>query len=252
MAPTDVEPCDLEGDVTKLVEMVRATSGAGDAAAGQRLVRLARTILRWNKAINLISRKDIARLVTYHFCDSASVLPLLGSPIRDGRPIHVLDVGGSNGLPGLVLGALVPSMRVVVCDSRQKRRGFLEEACLENAVFQMGRVDSPELRARWAASFDLIVARAVTRFRLLVRWAMPLLKPGGRLVAYKGSRCTEEVDQAGAYLFDHGGRMAAVVASPWARFCNQLRIFAIAERNGMGRQVLPVMEDGRQAGSWVC
>jgi 16S rRNA (guanine527-N7)-methyltransferase len=221
--------------------------------AGERLLMLADAICRWNTAVNLVSRKDIGRLVSYHFCDSASLLPLLGPR----KSIEVLDVGGSNGLPGLILAALSPYVRVTICDSQRKRRAFLEEICkrmsgnagdgqvldevrsgsgvrearevrgASDAAFEIDRVDSAGFQARHAGAFDLIVARAVMRLKQLLRWCMPVLKPGGTLVAYKGSRCVEEVKHAEEYLFAHGGRLVGVTASPLADQCNPLRLFAI-------------------------
>lgn len=134
-------------------------------------------------------------------------------------------------MPGLVLAALVPKIRLTICDAREKRRGFLEEVCGHAGIsFEMARVDTEAFSDRYEGGFDLIVARAVTRMRLLVRWCMPLLGSGGKLIAYKGSRCAEEIEQAETDIFVEGGRMAAVVASPWATQCNPLRLFAIVGR----------------------
>lgn len=229
----------IRGDeIAGLVRMVRDWGEETRPDAEERLARLADAIARWNEAINLVSRRDVGRLVKYHFCDAVSVLPLLG--LR-GR-MEILDVGGSNGLPGLALAAVSPYAAVTVCDSRSKRRGFLEEVCgsgVETAGmvpgaglggFELGRVDSLDFRRRHAGGFDLVLARAVTRLKPLVRWCMPLVRPGGRLVAYKGSRAGEEVGEAEPHFFGHGGGMLALVGSPAVAHCNPLRIFAIALR----------------------
>jgi len=227
----------FDADLEQLLRLVGAAGGSKDELVRDRLRDLAAAIDRWNVAINLVSRKDIGRLITYHFCDSASILPLLGSRLAGGREaagrrsgLAALDVGGSNGLPGLVLAAVAPGMDLTICDSRRKRLGFLEEVCGGNARFELGRVDSPEFQADHQATFDLIVARAVTRLKLLAKWCLPLLKPSGRLVAYKGSRCEEELAEAQAYLFEHGASRAIVTASPWGESCNPLRIFAIVDK----------------------
>ncbi|MFZ1946392.1 MAG: 16S rRNA (guanine(527)-N(7))-methyltransferase RsmG [bacterium] len=221
-------------DVERLADMAGEAGWPAAPDARGRLVRLAETISGWNDSVNLVSRKDIARLVSYHFCDSASVLPVLGPQAGPTRDLRVLDVGGSNGLPSLVLATLAPGMRLTICESRQKRRGFLETVCAEigqgQVDYEIDRVDGEGFGSRHSASFDLIVARAVTRFRLLAKWCLPLLKAGGRLVAYKGSRSLEEVGQAQAYWFGHGGSDLAVVASPWAAACNPLRLFMIGRR----------------------
>jgi 16S rRNA (guanine527-N7)-methyltransferase len=221
------------GEVARLVGTVRGWGEDVRPDAEERLARVAGAIHRWNAVINLVSRKDIGRLVTYHFCDAASVLPLLN--LR--QPVKALDVGGSNGLPGLVLAALSPHIAVTVCDSRQKRRAFLEEICggapagtVGLGSFEVTRVDSDAFQGRHAQGFDIILARAVTRLRLLLKWCMPLLRPGGRLIAYKGSRSEEEVRGARTYFLDHGGGMLSVVGSPAADQCNPLRMFVIAAR----------------------
>jgi len=197
-----------------------------DGAAG-RLSALAGLITRWNKAINLISRKDIGRLVSYHFADSLSLLPI----IRPQRGMRVLDIGGSNGLPGLAMSSVYPDINLLICDGRSKRAAFLEEACEAAGPgngFEVGRIDDPGFVSRHAESFDLILARAVTGLGLLLRWCLPLLEPGGVLVAYKGTRCRGEVRAARRYFFSHGGAVISVMGSPLGERYNPLRKFAIA------------------------
>ena len=214
-------------EVAELVGRLRKSDLDLRSDATLRLERLASDIRRWNSSMNLVSRKDVGRLVSYHFGDSASVLPL----VRPDRPTEVLDIGGSNGLPGLVLSALSPHIRLKICDSRHKRSAFLQDACDHlgtGATFEIGSVDSEIFRGRYQKSFDLIVARAVTKLKRLLGWCLPLLKPAGKVAAYKGSRCFDEVDQAVELLFRSGGAMIMVLSSPWAQDCNPLRLFAIA------------------------
>lgn len=221
----------LRGEVGAMIDLLDRSGLALRGEAPVTLTRLGELIHEWNKRVNLISRKDIARLVSYHFCDSASLLPIIEPEV----PIRLLDVGGSNGLPGLVLAALSPNIEVTVCDSRRKHRGFMDEACeaLEGrATYVMGRVDDASFLEAYAGKFDLIVARAVTRLRLLVKWCLPLIRAGGFIAAYKGSRCTEEVRQAEAYLWTHGAGLVMVLGSPYATKCNPLRQFAIVGKSG--------------------
>jgi len=214
-----------------MLDLLRESGIDPSPEALARLIGLSERIHHWNNMLNLVSRKDISRLETYHFCDSASVLPLL----RIQGPMKLLDVGGSNGLPGLVLAAISPHITTHICDSRRKYGGFLEDACGifgGEATYEVGRIDSREFLNRHPEKFDLIVARAVTRFKNLLKWCLPLLAPGGRLVAYKGSRCLEEVKEAQKYFWAHGGRHIMVAGSPWASRCNPLRLFTIA---GIGK-----------------
>ena len=226
---TDRAAADFGRDIAALLELFGSSRVSRRSDAQQRLERLSEHIHRWNRMVNLVSRKDVGRLVSYHFCDSASVLSIV-EPKAD---LKVLDVGGSNGLPGLVLSAISAHVRVVVCDSQRKRQGFLEDACKDlgyGASYRLDCVDGETFQDENRGAFDLVVARAVTKLRLLFRWCLPLLKPGGCLVAYKGTRCLEEVRQAERYFWSHGGRAIMVVGSPWAERCNPLRLFTIASK----------------------
>ena len=228
---TDRKAVSFSEDVVSLVDLLQREGVSLRDSAVDRLASLSCTIEHWNKAVNLVSRQDIGRLVSYHFCDSASLLPIM----RPAREIDVLDVGGSNGLPGLVLASLSPYVRVLICDSRKKRQTFLEQACKDFGgvvSFKVARVDGKAFQDEYAAMFDLIVARAVTKLRHLLRWCMPLLKPGGCLAAYKGSRCLEEVRQAESYIWAHGGVLVTILRSPWADRCNSMRLFAIVKTMG--------------------
>jgi 16S rRNA (guanine527-N7)-methyltransferase len=223
----------FEEEIERLLAMVRESGLEARPDAGEILISLSQLIYDWNRRVNLVSRKDIKRLVRYHFCDAASLLPIIMPEVD----LAVLDVGGSNGLPGLVLGALCPNMTVTVCDSRRKREGFLKEACRAlkgKASYAIDRIDGHAFRARGAERFDLIVARAVTRLKLMLKWCLPLVRPGGFIVAYKGSRCMGEVREAEGYLWSHGGEMELVVGSPFAASCNPLRQFAILGKGPRG------------------
>jgi len=216
-----------EEGIDLVLDLLRRSGMDPAPEAKSRLTGLSEHIHHWNNMLNLVSRKDIGRLETYHFCDSASVFPLLGL----ANPVKLLDVGGSNGLPGLVLTAASPHVSTHICEPRRKFEGFLEAACGimdGRATYELDRVDSPGFLDKHGRSFDLIVARAVTKLKQLLKWSLPLLAPGGRLVAYKGSRCPDEVGQAEKYFWAHGGRHIVVAGSPWAKMCNPLRLFAIA------------------------
>ncbi len=217
-------------EVKELVDVMEDSGVRIRDGAAERLAGLAGLIGRWNQAINLISRKDAGRLVSYHFADSLSLLPI----VSPERRVRLLDIGGSNGLPGLVISSICPDVELLICDGRSKRAAFLEEACAlagPGNDFEIGRVDDRGFESRNAESFDLIVARAVTRLRLLLKWCLPLLRPGGMLAAYKGTRCGSEAAAARKYFFSSGGIMLGVMESPLKNRYNPLRKFAIAVKS---------------------
>jgi 16S rRNA (guanine527-N7)-methyltransferase len=67
----------------------------------------------------------------------------------------------------------------------------IEELGLENV--QVRRARAEEVTDQ---KFEVVTARAVAALDKLLRLCVPLLKPGGSLVALKGSKATEEIEVA--------------------------------------------------------
>jgi 16S rRNA (guanine527-N7)-methyltransferase len=124
-----------------------------------------------------------------HVEDSLSGLELVGMPPR------LADVGAGAGFPGLVLAAALPGTQVDLIESVGRKAGFIERA-----IAAAGLANARAITARsedWAAgegreAYDVVTARAVGRLATLAELASPLLREGGRLVAWKGRRDPEE------------------------------------------------------------
>ncbi len=58
---------------------------------------------------------------------------------------------------------------------------------------------------------DVVTARAVAPLDRLAAWSLPLLHPGGRLLALKGERADSELASSGAALEAAGAASASVV-----------------------------------------
>jgi 16S rRNA (guanine527-N7)-methyltransferase len=123
----------------------------------------------------------------------------------------VVDVGSGAGLPGLVVAALRPDVRVLLVEPLLRRATFLTEAVeqLGLTAVEVRRARAEELAG--AVTADLAVARAVAPLDRLAGWTLPLLREGGRLVALKGASAQEELAAADAALRALGGRDARVV-----------------------------------------
>src|SRR5690606_35008262 len=76
------------------------------------------------------------------------------------------------------------------------------------------RLRAEELHGR--ARFDVVSARAVAAMDKLARWTMPLVNPGGALLALKGERAAVEIEDARYVLKKLGGVNVAIheVESP--------------------------------------
>ncbi len=80
----------------------------------------------------------------------------------------------------------------------------VEELDLDNVTIRRARAE--EIKDR----YDVVTARAVANLSKLVRLTAPLLRPGGALLALKGMRAQDEVDDA-KYVIKKAKLSVAVV-----------------------------------------
>ena len=150
--------------------------------------RFARMLAEQGELRGLVGPRELPRLWTRHLANSAAVVDFL--PRRGA----VADVGSGAGFPGVVIALLRPDLGVTLIEPMERRIDWLTDVVAEldlaNAVVRRARAQ--EVRDR----FDAVTARAVAGLPRLVRITAPLLRPGGRLLALKGARAQDEVDEA--------------------------------------------------------
>ncbi|WP_187271937.1 16S rRNA (guanine(527)-N(7))-methyltransferase RsmG [Aeromicrobium terrae] len=133
----------------------------------------------------LIGPREVPRLWSRHVLNCAVVVP------RIPESATVADVGSGAGLPGLVWAIARPDLQVTLIEPLLRRTTFLEEA-----VTDLGLDSVTVLRARAEEvdeTFDVVTARAVASLEKLGSWCLPLVRPGGVLLALKGQKASEEV-----------------------------------------------------------
>lgn len=132
-----------------------------------------------------------------HIADS--LCGLQAESIRSARTL--LDVGAGVGFPGLVLAVMLPECQVTVLDSVRKKMESAEVIArqleITNVECVWSRVEEFAQEGSAArGSFDVVTARALAPLAVLVEYAAPLLRPGGQLVAWKGTPGSNELDAA--------------------------------------------------------
>jgi 16S rRNA (guanine527-N7)-methyltransferase len=142
----------------------------------------------------LIGPRERERLWDRHLLNCAAVVPLIGPHLR------VADVGSGAGLPGIVIALLRPDLTVDLIEPLERRAVFLQET-----VDLLGLTGCRVVRARAESlavnpGYDVVTARAVAPLDRLVGWGLPLLVPGGQLLALKGAGVAEELAAAQATL----------------------------------------------------
>jgi 16S rRNA (guanine527-N7)-methyltransferase len=153
----------------------------------------------------LIGPAEVPRLWDRHLLNCAVVSELIDPGLA------VVDVGSGAGLPGMVLAVLRPDLRITLVESLARRVTFLEECRdalhLTALAVLRGRAEEPATVAQLTAA-DVVTARAVAPLDRLARWCLPLLRPGGRLLAIKGRAAKQEVDEHQAAVQRLGGAIA--------------------------------------------
>lgn len=171
-------------------------------------------LLDANRRMNLTRITDRAAAEVQHVGDSLTLLPFL--PAGEFR---VADVGSGGGVPGIPLAIARPDARVMLVESTKKKAAFLRAAVAE---LELANVAVSEWRAEDVGrsnsreTFDVAVARAVATLDWLAEWCLPLVRPGGKLLAMKGVRAGAEVPAAAAAirLLGGGGPVVHAVALP--------------------------------------
>ena len=114
--------------------------------------------------------------------------------------IGVLDIGSGGGFPAIPLAIMKPDWHFTLCESTGKKANFLEcvtkELGLKNTKVINGRVEAIHELPLQKTKFDIVTARAVAKLDILIKDAMPVLKKGGYLVAYKAKDIDEELKGA--------------------------------------------------------
>ena len=140
----------------------------------------------------LIGPRECDRLWDRHLLNSAAVAELVPAGSR------IADIGSGAGLPGIPLAIARPDLDVVLIEPLLRRSAFLSEAVeelgLENVTVVRGRAEDATVRLEYGAA-DAVTSRAVAALDKLTRWSLPLLRPGGHMLAMKGERAQAEVDE---------------------------------------------------------
>jgi 16S rRNA (guanine527-N7)-methyltransferase len=149
-------------------------------------------LLNWNRKINLTAVTDPREIAIKHFLDSLA--PAGWIPDR-GR---LLDIGSGGGFPGIPLKIFKPSISALLIDGVRKKINFLKHMLrilsLENIEARQLRTETLMKDPEYAASFDIIISRALSDLLTFVKSALPLLAERGTIIAMKGEVDAKELD----------------------------------------------------------
>ena len=149
-------------------------------------------LLKWQKAINLVSKNTLGDAWNRHFVDSAHVAQYISPHVR-----VLADIGSGGGFPGLVLAMLRPDLEIHLIESDERKCQFLRTVSRETET----PVSIHTLRVEDMPSDftpDCVSARALADLTLLLDYCAPWAQRNPQLEALfmKGARAEEEIAQS--------------------------------------------------------
>jgi 16S rRNA (guanine527-N7)-methyltransferase len=162
---------------------IAALLPAGYLDAVERYVDL---LLSANQRLNLtrvVAPEAVARL---HLLDSLAALPVLDS----WAPDRIIDLGSGGGVPAIPLAIARPEIGWTLVDSVARKVAVLKEMIaalgLRNATAIAERVETLGRNNGHRDTYGVVTARACAALPVLAELALPLLRVGGHLLAWKG------------------------------------------------------------------
>ena len=136
----------------------------------------------------LVGPREADRLWQRHLLNSAVVADLVPPAAS------VLDVGSGAGLPGIPLAIARPDVHVELVEPLLRRTSWLVETVAELDLAYRVVVTRGKVAVIGPRQVDVVTARAVAPLERLLPMCLPLLRPGGVLLAIKGERADAEVE----------------------------------------------------------
>jgi len=180
------------GEWRRLVKEGAAALGVRLDEGQLRLLALHATeLLRWNRRVNLTRISAPVEVAVKHFLDSLAAAPLIG----DGPT--VLDMGSGGGFPGLPIKVALPHVHVTLVDSVRKKVSFLKHVIrqggLQGVEALQARIEDLACDAAHRECYQVVISRALAPLDQLARLAVPLLAPGGSIIALKAGQAAAEI-----------------------------------------------------------
>jgi len=185
-----------------------------DGGQRERFVAFDALLAEANAAIDLTAVLDPLEAVDRHYLDSLTALRRPGWIPQGAR---IVDVGAGAGFPGIPLLIARPDIEAVLLDAQRKRVDFLRraiEALGLRAQAIHARAEDAAHRAGHRERYDVAVARAVAGLPALLELTLPLVRVGGRALAWKGPAVLEEFESASRAARLLGGSLRAPEPAP--------------------------------------
>ena len=165
----------------------------------------------WNQKMNLTAITDDQGIAIKHFIDS--LLPLTLWPLPQNA--RLIDIGAGAGFPSVPIKLIRKDLHLTLLDSQEKRLVFLRHLCSNlgiDATTLHLRAEDAGRNPSHREKYTIATSRAVAPLPLLVEYSLPLVAPGGLMLALKGSTGQEEALSATNPIVLCGGKLEQILS----------------------------------------
>ncbi len=166
------------------------------------LARYLDLLLAKNEVMNLTAIKDRDVAWRRLILDSLTIFHKVMEVLPNGEKAgNLIDIGSGGGMPGIPIAIACPLLKVTLLDATGKKVAFHKEVIaaleLKNCKSLQGRAELlGRDKANHRAKYDIAVSRAVGPISQVLEYSVPLTRLGGRVLAMKGPKVAEELDDA--------------------------------------------------------
>jgi 16S rRNA (guanine527-N7)-methyltransferase len=186
----------VKHDIQKFEEVAKSLGIKIDKRGLEKFITYQKELSRWNKKINLISRKsDSPQHIYRHILDSLLIFKAVQIPSK----AKILDFGSGAGFPGIPIKVLMDDIVLTLLESKKKKAFFLENMInilnLKNSKVVCDRAEDIAFSSEFRGRYNLATAKAMGKLTDAIPVVFPFLKTKGLLVAYKGRTSNDEAQE---------------------------------------------------------
>lgn len=152
------------------------------------------SLVKWQKAKNLVANSTLDDRWRRHFLDSAQLYPLIRR-YHPAGPLNILDIGSGAGFPGLVL-SIMGLGAVTMVEANGRKCTFMKHVARE--TFAPVTVLDQRIESVSPQEFDIITSRACAKITQLLDWSGPFIGLNSEMWLLKGVTAEDELTQAEA------------------------------------------------------
>ncbi len=144
-------------------------------------------LLKWNKAINIISSKTMNDVLERHVLDSIQILNYIKN-----KNIKIIDVGSGGGFPGIVL-SIGGIKKVTLVESNSRKVAFLIQA----SKLSSNEIKVKNIRVQQLVNLecDILTSRAFSDLNSMFNYTNTI-KVKDKYLLHKGESYRQEIQNA--------------------------------------------------------